>query len=91
MKKVRVFATVYGTNGFGDSAPVLAAGEHPVTPETERQVALGNGEVFEAPDEVAPEPDAAPEAAVVAEQAAAAPEAAEPPPAAPKPGKAKAA
>ena len=53
MKKIRVFATVYGTNGFGDSLPVLVAGEHPVTPETERQVALGNGQVFDAPDEAA--------------------------------------
>lgn len=89
MKKVRVFATVYGTNGFGDSAPVLVAGEHPVTPETERQVALGNGEVFEAPEEAAPEPEANPEHDVAAEQAAVAAEAAEPLPVATKPSKAK--
>lgn len=62
MKKIQVLRDVYACDSFGVSKVVLAAGLHEVSPETERQVLLGNGNEVEVED-AAPAEQPAPEAA----------------------------
>ena len=51
MQKVRILNTWYEVGSNGSSAAKFVAGQlYDVTPDTERQIALQNGELVEAPD-----------------------------------------
>lgn len=52
MKAVQIKNTHFETGDFGISQPKFHAGQvYPLSAETERQVALGNGELVDVPDE----------------------------------------
>jgi hypothetical protein len=67
MQAIRITDTYFETDSGGNAMAVFEAGKHyPVTESSQRQVALGNGEIVDIPDD----PEKAQAAAEAAESAA---------------------
>lgn len=52
MKLVKIRSSYFETDGNGISSPAFEAGNvYPVTPQSEFQIAIGNAELVDVPDE----------------------------------------